>query len=158
MKVSAVLAVNLFFLTLIILGFSIPVQAQFATGHKVSTLEKEESLESQEAQESDEEILVAEKMPEYEGGWQAMNELIYRKLKYPSEAREHDIQGLVVVSFVVSKDGSLENYKIKRGIGGGCDEEALRVVKHLDGKWKPGSIDGVPVRVQFNVPVRFLIK
>ncbi|MEZ5083006.1 MAG: energy transducer TonB [Bacteroidales bacterium] len=69
-------------------------------------------------------------------------------------ARESGIQGRVFVTFVVERDGNITDVKILRGIGGGCDEEALRVIKNMP-KWTPGKQRGKPVRVQFNMPIMF---
>ncbi len=79
---------------------------------------------------------------------------IYENVKYPKEAREAGIEGMAVVRFVVEKDGSIADAEIVRSIGSGCDEEVLRVV-YLMPNWTPGKQEGKPVRVQFNLPVRF---
>ena len=71
-------------------------------------------------------------------------------------AKEKGIQGTVYVTFVVDTDGSITDVRVLRGIGGGCDEEAVRVVQLMP-KWKPGYQDGKPVRVQFNMPLRFTL-
>ena len=65
-----------------------------------------------------------------------------------------NIEGLVLVSFVVEKDGNISNASVLRGIGGGCDEEALRVVARMPA-WKPGQQGGKPVRVRYTLPMRF---
>ncbi len=83
-----------------------------------------------------------------------MLEFIYNNIKYPKEAREKNIQGIVVVGFIIEKDGSISNAKIVREIGGGCGEEALRVVNAMP-NWMPGKQRGEKVRVQFNLPVKF---
>lgn len=99
---------------------------------------------------------VVENMPEYPGGDEARIKFITGNIKYPQEAKEKGIMGTVFVSFVVEKDGRVTEVKVLRGIGGGCDEEALRVVKMMP-KWKPGTQSGKAVRVQFNLPVKFLL-
>jgi len=99
---------------------------------------------------------VVENMPEYPGGDEARVKFITGNIKYPSEAKEKGIMGTVYVSFVVEKDGRVTEVKVIRGIGGGCDEEALRVVKMMP-RWKPGTQSGKAVRVQFNLPVKFLL-
>jgi len=71
-------------------------------------------------------------------------------------ARESGIQGTVYVTFVVERNGNVTDVKILRGIGGGCDEEALRVVQNMP-KWEPGKQRGKPVRVQFNMPIKFTL-
>ena len=72
-------------------------------------------------------------------------------------ARENEIQGNVYVTFLVDKDGKVKDAKILRGIGGGCDEEALRVVSHMP-DWKPGKQNGRAVMVQYNLPVKFTLR
>jgi TonB family protein len=74
--------------------------------------------------------------------------------KYPSMARENNITGRVIVSFVVEKNGDLTDIKVLRGIGGGCDEEAVRVLKTAP-SWKPGIQNGRPVRVAYTMPIFF---
>jgi len=86
-----------------------------------------------------------------------MLEFIYKNLSYPATAREQKIEGTVVVSFIVEKDGTVSNAEIKREIGGGCGEEALRVVQLMP-RWIPGKQKGEVVRVQFNLPVRYKLQ
>ena len=83
-----------------------------------------------------------------------MFEYLYSNIKYPQVAKENNITGKVFLTFVVEKDGSIAGAKILRDIGGGCGQEALRVVKSMP-KWSPGKQRGKPVRVQFNLPVVF---
>jgi TonB family protein len=97
-----------------------------------------------------------EKIPEFPGGFEAFGRFIGRTLRYPVVARENNKQGRVIISFVVEKDGSLTDIKVARGIGYGCDDEAIRVIK-LSPRWKPGMHDGTPVRVAFSVPIGFTI-
>ena len=84
-------------------------------------------------------------------------EYVAKNIKYPQIARETGIQGRVFVSFVVEPDGSISNVKLLRGIGGGCDEEAMRVIKSLP-KWKPGKQRGKAVRVSYQIPVFFKLQ
>jgi periplasmic protein TonB len=100
---------------------------------------------------------IVEEMPSFPGGEDKMLEYIARNIKYPPVARENNITGRVYVSFVVDKDGKIKEAKILRGIGGGCDEEALRVVKSMP-DWKAGRQNGRSVQVQFNLPVNFTLK
>lgn len=88
---------------------------------------------------------------------QKLLKYIYGKIKYPTIARENGIEGMVVLSFVVEKDGSITSAKILRDIGGGCGAEALRVVNQMP-DWIPGYQRTKPVRVQFNLPVRFQLQ
>ena len=76
---------------------------------------------------------------------------------YPSMAKESNIQGTVYVTFVVEADGSITDVKVLRGLGGGCDEEAVRVVKMMP-KWNAGKQSGKSVRVQFNLPIKFTLQ
>ncbi len=82
---------------------------------------------------------------------------LYGEIRYPLEAKELGIQGKVYVSFIVETDGSVSAVEILRGIGGGCDEEAIRVVKMMP-KWSPGKQGGVAVRVKFTLPVKFTLQ
>ena len=100
---------------------------------------------------------VVEVMPEFPGGAAKMMEYIQKNMKYPMMARESDIQGRVFVNFVVEPDGSISNVTVMRGIGGGCDEEALRVVQSMP-KWKPGKQRGSAVRCSFTVPIIFKLQ
>lgn len=100
---------------------------------------------------------IVEEMPAYPGGEVKMMEYISKNIKYPQIARESGIQGRVFVGFVVEPDGSVSNVKIMRGIGGGCDEEAMRVVKSMP-KWKPGKQRGKAVRVSYTLPVNFKLQ
>jgi periplasmic protein TonB len=99
-------------------------------------------------------FLAVEQQPEFPGGESALIAYIAKNTKYPAIARENNIEGRVFISFVVEKDGNISDVKVIRGIGGGCDEEAKRVIKSLP-KFSPGKQNGRPVRVQFNVPVNF---
>ena len=109
----------------------------------------------EEVEEVEETIfLVVEEQPSFPGGEDKMFEYLYSNIKYPQVAKENNITGRVFLTFVVEKDGSIANAKILRDIGGGCGQEALRVVKNMP-KWSPGKQRGKPVRVQFNLPVVF---
>jgi TonB family protein len=81
---------------------------------------------------------------------------IAKNVKYPPVARENGIEGRVYVTFVVDKLGNIKDARILKGIGGGCDEEALRVI-NLMPQWIPGKQDGVPVQVQYNLPINFAL-
>jgi len=95
-----------------------------------------------------------EMMPEYPGGMKAWGNFLMKNLNYPRLAAENDITGRVVVSFVIEKNGELSNLKVIKGIGGGCDEEAMRVIKKSP-FWKPGMQNGKAVRVAYMMPVVF---
>ena len=98
-----------------------------------------------------------EVMPEFPGGDQAMMQFVADNVKYPQEAIDKEISGRVMVGFVVEKDGSISDVKVVKGIGGGCDEEAVRVVNAMP-KWKPGMDKGKPVRVSYMMPFTFKLQ
>ena len=100
---------------------------------------------------------IVEVMPDFPGGEKERQKFISRNIQYPSQARENNIQGTVYAAFVVEKDGALSNFRIIKGIGYGCDEEVVRVIKMMP-LWKPGTQKGIPVRVQINMPVNFKMK
>lgn len=99
----------------------------------------------------------AEVMPQFPGGDQAMMKFVSENVQYPEEAKEKEISGRVMVGFIVEKDGSISDVKVVKGIGGGCDEEAVRVVKAMP-KWKPGKEKGKPVRVSYQMPIIFKLQ
>ncbi len=111
-------------------------------------------FEEEEEVEEDVIFTVVEDQPEFPGGEEARQRFLSENLRYPQMAREAGIQGTVFVTFVVETDGSVTDVRILRGIGGGCDEEAIRVVGMMP-RWEPGRQRGQPVRVQFNMPIRF---
>jgi TonB family protein len=100
---------------------------------------------------------IVEEMPQFPGGEQAMLDYVSKNIVYPQEAMDKEIAGRVFVSFVVEKDGSVSNVEVKRGIGGGCDEESVRVIKAMP-KWKPGKMKGEPVRVSYMMPITFKLQ
>ncbi|MGX7685670.1 energy transducer TonB [Flectobacillus sp. BAB-3569] len=97
-----------------------------------------------------------EKMPEYKGGIRALGEYLNKNLKFPSQAQRAGVGGKVFVSFVVMGDGSISQLSVSKGIGFGCDEEALRVVSKMP-NWIPGKQSGRPVSVRFTLPITFQI-
>jgi TonB family protein len=94
--------------------------------------------------------------PTYPGGMADFYKFISNTIQYPKSAKDENIQGTVYISFVVEKDGSLADIKVDRKLGSGTDEEAIRVLK-LSKRWNPGLLDGNPVKVKYNIPVRFSI-
>ena len=102
-------------------------------------------------------FVVVEHMPEFPGGIKALQEFLAKNTQYPSAAKETGIQGTVYLYFVVEKDGSISGIKTLRGIGGGCSQEAERVLSMMP-KWKPGNQFGKPVRVSYNVPIIFKLQ
>ncbi len=100
---------------------------------------------------------IVETMPEYPGGNEEMYKFISKHLKYPKKARKNDIEGKVYVQFMIDKEGNVTRAKVLKGIGYGCDKEALRVVNKMP-KWKPGTQRGKPVPVMFTLPFNFKLK
>lgn len=99
---------------------------------------------------------VVEEMPTFPGGDEARIKFLTENIKYPQMAKESGIQGTVFVTFVIDEKGRVADVKILRGIGGNCDEEAIRVVKMMP-PWNAGKQSGKPVRVQFNMPIKFTL-
>lgn len=124
--------------------------AIFCSGYTIAQTTEEEVVEL---------INYVEKQPEFPGGTDSMFAFIQRNIRYPEEAKRSGIEGRVFVTFVVEKDGQVSEAKILRDIGGGCGEEAIRVVNIMP-KWLPGSlrIGGEPARMQFNLPIMFKLK
>jgi len=100
---------------------------------------------------------VVEKMPEYPGGDQALMEFLSKHIEYPTVAQNNGIQGKVILGFVVSKTGKVEDVQILRSLDPNLDKEALRVVKLL-GYWKPGELGGEKVSVRYTLPVVFRLQ
>jgi protein TonB len=94
--------------------------------------------------------------PEFPGGMAAWAKFIQKNLRYPTAAQENEIQGKVYINFVVEKDGSITDVNVVRGIGHGCDEEAVRVIKKSP-KWKAGMQNNLAVRVRYSMPIGYVL-
>lgn len=106
--------------------------------------------EEEEEEESEPEVFVAvEQMPELIGGISGLQQ----KINYPEMARKAGVEGRVIVQFEVTQEGNVENAQVLRGIGAGCDKEALRVVR--EAQFEPGQQRGKPVRVKMSLPITF---
>lgn len=115
--------------------------------------ETESNTETGEDEKEEEQFYVAvENMPQLKGGLAALQS----KIEYPEMAKKAGVQGRVIVEFIVNKEGQPENPRVARGIGGGCDKEALRVIKQAE--FKPGQQDGEPVRVKYSLPLTFSLQ
>lgn len=99
-------------------------------------------------------VVVMELTAEPKGGMTAFYGHIARNLKYPKQARKEKIEGRVMLKFIVDSDGSIKDIQVLQGIGGGCDEEAVRVVSSSP-KWKPSTLRGVPVPQEIRLPIQF---
>lgn len=101
------------------------------------------------------EILVAvEDMPEFPGGNDSMKKFIKANLVYPDSAIKNKIEGKVIIEFLVDETGKVSSPRVLKGIGSGCDEEALRIVNKMP-NWKPGKLRNKPVKVRYVIPVIF---
>jgi len=107
---------------------------------------------SQEDDEEEDFFVVVEQQPQLIGGIKGLQE----KVEYPELARRAGIEGRVIIQFIVNENGEVENPRVLRGIGGGCDEAALKVVK--EAKFEPGMQRGRPVRVQYSLPITFKLQ
>ncbi|HEU4717791.1 MAG TPA: energy transducer TonB [Bacteroidia bacterium] len=100
----------------------------------------------------------AEVMPQFPGGQSAFMLYLQQNIRYPADERKHHREGVVYVSFVVEKDGSITNVRCVKGVNGapGLSDEAVRVISAMPA-WSPGSTNGKPVRVEVTQPVRFAL-
>ena len=99
-------------------------------------------------------FLIVEEMPDYPGGPKALKQFLIDNTQYPEEAKKNNIKGTIPIQFVVEADGSITHIKVFRGLGYGCDEEVLRVIKLMP-TWEPGYQNGVAVPVYFYLAVKF---
>jgi protein TonB len=113
---------------------------------------KEKAIEVKPEEEKT--LLFAEQQPEFNGGMEAFSKFLQKNLKYPSTAARAGVEGKVFVEFTVGTDGAIQGAKVVKGIGFGCDEEALRVITLMP-NWNPGKQSGRPVRVRFTLPISF---
>jgi len=109
------------------------------------------------APEPEKVFTVVEQQPEFPGGTSEMYKYLGKNIKYPSAASRANVSGRVFMSFVVNVDGSIQDVAVLKGLGFGCDEEAIRVVKAMP-KWKPGKQSGRAVRVKYNLPINFQLE
>lgn len=102
-------------------------------------------------------FVIVEQMPEFPGGQKALMQFLAGEIEYPEIAKKAGVEGRVFVQFVVRPDGSIEEVAVVRGIGAGCDEEAIRAVKAMP-KWIPGKQRGEPVSVRYSMPIVFKLR
>ena len=100
---------------------------------------------------------VVEQMPSFPGGPSALMQYLSSNIKYPVVAEENGVQGRVVCTFVVEKDGSITDVRVVKSVDPSLDKEAVRVVKSMP-KWIPGKQNGSAVRVKYTVPVTFRLQ
>lgn len=130
----------------------INIDAELRIDEKIDLPPPPASKKEEKEEEEENFFVVVEEMPELIGGIQTLQQ----KIKYPEKARMAGIEGKVIIQFIVNEEGEVENPRVIRGIGGGCNEEALRVVKQA--QFKPGKQRGKPVRVQYSLPIFFKLK
>ena len=102
-------------------------------------------------------VAEVEQKPSFIGGDAALFKYLADSIKYPAMARENGIEGTVYVEFIIAKDGNVTEANVKRGIGGGCNEEALRIVNAMP-KWTPAKQKNKPVKVKYTLPVKFKLQ
>lgn len=107
-----------------------------------------------DSQEKIYDILNIEELPSFPGGIKGWSRYLQENLTYPDYARRNNITGRVIVSFVISQTGEISDVRLLRGIGGGADQEAVRVVRNSP-KWTPGRQNGKFVRVAYTIPISF---
>jgi len=117
-------------------------------------LDEVDVIELEPEPDEDEVFMVVEDSPEFPGGIEALLKYLKDNIKYPSICRENNIQGRVIVSFVVNKDGKIVDPEVVKGVNPQLDKEALRVIAGMP-SWKPGKQRGKAVRVKYSVPVNF---
>lgn len=139
-------------LTFSIVFACLQLQAQEKIENSSQEIVKEDTVKKEDVV-----FAFVEVMPEYPGGEDALIRFLQKNLRYPAEAASKNIQGSVMVEFIVEKDGSISNSRIMKGIGGGCNEESLRVIKLMP-KWKPAKQAGEFVRVYYAVPITFRLQ
>ncbi|RYZ26179.1 MAG: energy transducer TonB, partial [Sphingobacteriales bacterium] len=100
-----------------------------------------------------------EQSPEFPGGQSGLNRYVAENLKYPKEAKEHDIEGKVLVKITILDDGSVDptDIKLERSLGYGTDEEIIRLIKNMP-KWKPAKLNGWPVKNVYTLPINFKLQ
>ncbi|GAB3170276.1 M56 family metallopeptidase [Telluribacter humicola] len=123
-------------------------QVPSRTGDSLKTVVQSSTINGQPV------FSVVEKTPEFPGGITAMYEYLSQNMKYPLAATRAGVQGKVFINFVVTTEGEIKDIQILKGLGFGTDEEAIRIVSGMP-RWQPGSQDGKPVNVRFNLPINF---
>lgn len=137
--------------------YSVPISFTLAPNDDTTKTIAPSTFSIASAQSGSEPVFTSvEQVPEFKGGLEAFGKFLMTNMRYPKAARDNNVQGRVIVTFVVEKDGSLSNMKVVRGIGSGCDEEAVRVLS-ISPAWKPGIQNGKLVKVQYSVPISFTL-
>jgi TonB family protein len=151
---------NIFSILLIFLVFTTNAQVSQSNGifNKVA-IDSSEGTSNPTSGGSDTSNVVYEVVeiqPSPAGGMAGWNKYLSENLRYPPNAQRKGIEGTVIVAFVVNTDGTTTDIEILRSVGGGCDEEVIRIVKGSP-KWTPGMQRGTPVRTRMRLPLRFML-
>jgi TonB family protein len=151
--------INICFFSMALSVLAQPLPAAIPTGSPIENLAADEqSMETTYYILHDgvyKEVVLSQ-VPEFNGGDDAMELLLQLNIRYPDAAREQKIGGTVRVSVVINEEGQMEDAFIHEGIGGGCNDEALRAVKLLDTTgFEPGRLKGKAVTVKFDIPITF---
>lgn len=136
----------------IIEDVEINIDAEIDMDEALDTPPPPQEEEAVEEEEEEDFFVSVEKMPEMKSSLAELQE----KIVYPDRAQKAGIEGRVIVQFIVNEKGEVEDPRVIRGIGGGCDEEAVRVAKLAE--FEPGEQRGVPVRVQYTLPIMFMLR
>lgn len=128
----------------------------FAATLSLSSMAQSENTTPKESND-DQIFTICEKRPEFPGGLSALQEYLVAHTNYPAKAKQNNIQGTVLVNFVVEKDGSITNVTVEFGTHKLLDKEAIRVVKSMP-KWSPGESNGRKVRAYFTLPFNFQLE
>jgi len=142
---------SIFKLTIILLFFFI---SSYSFGQE--KIEQQSNIETIEVNDSNEIFVMVDEFPEFPGGDAARIYYFRDSIDYPKLAIDSSVEGTVYVTFVIEADGRITHVELLKGIGSGCDEEALRATREMP-NWIPAKKDGVKVRSQFNIPIRFVL-
>ncbi len=122
----------------------------------LKSVEEASNIKVMDNNATDEVLLIAEEMPEFTGGMPSLQKFIVENIQYPRQAMQLRLQGRVMISFTVDAEGKIKDMEILKGVGGGCELEALRVISLMP-KWKPGKQNGKNVSVRYVLPVKFAL-
>jgi TonB family protein len=145
------------FKILLLLGFAYFSQSHLQAATAIDTLPAHDNYPLN-VDEASKVYVIADRRPEFPGGGEKLGKYLADNMKYPSTARSRNIKGLVIISFVVCKDGYLRDIKIQKGLGFGCDEEAVRLIagmNNLPNRWTPGVVNGKPANIRYTLPLKF---
>jgi TonB family protein len=129
----------------------------FNTSFNVDSLPRKNRIYRNELDSNNKPYTFVEDMPEFTGGENALMNFLKDNIIYPQNAKENGVQGTVYITFIITASGKVTKAQVLKGIGGGCDEEALRVINKMP-DWIPGRQSGIEVPVQYNLPIKFILQ